>query len=97
MQSKSIPKFDGMRMDERIAALKDVLPPALVENKAAYGILSVGIHELDETTCRKHFPVVRQAIIAILEQDLQKRSQEEEAKRLRSEIAKIAGEVGNGK
>ncbi len=85
--------FATMRMDDRIAALKDVLPRALVENKATYGILSRGIHELDEATCKKYFPVVRQAIIAILEQDLQQQMQEEQSANLRNAIAYIAGEV----
>ena len=85
--------FDGLRMDEKIQALKSELPPALVENRAAYGILSKGIHELDEETCKKHFGVVRQAIITILEQDYQRRRQEEETKRLREEIARISGEL----
>lgn len=83
--------FPSLRMDEKIAALKEVLPPALVENKAAYGILSTGIHELDEESCRRHFPVVRAAIIAILEQDLQQKQRDEQAKQLREEIAKVAG------
>lgn len=89
----SIEGFDDMWMDQKIAALKDDLPPALVENKTAYGILSKGIHELDEETCRKYFPVVRQAIITILEQDLQARQKDEQSRRLRQALADINGEV----
>lgn len=85
--------FDGMRIDEKIGALRDHLPPALVENKAAYGILSTGIHELSEDACRAYFPVVRQAIITILDQDLQARTRNEQAEKLRKEIAAIAGAV----
>lgn len=85
--------FETLRVEDKIAALKDVLPSALVENKAAYGILSAGIHELDEDTCRRYFPVVREAIVAILEQDLQARQKEEQASKLRNAIAGIAGEV----
>ncbi|TIX16221.1 MAG: short-chain dehydrogenase [Mesorhizobium sp.] len=85
--------FATMRMDEKIDALKSVLPAPLVENKAAYGILSKGMHELDEDTCRKHFPVVRAAIIAILEEDLQAREKKKAADALRIAIAAAAGEV----
>lgn len=92
-QGKSVEGFDTMRMDEKIGALKDVLPPALVENKAAYRILSKGIHELDENTCRKYFPSVRQAIILILEQDLQRRQREEEAHKLKQELERITCEM----
>jgi len=87
---KAVEKFDRLRMDEKIDALKDVLPPALVRHKAAYGILSVGLHELDEDSCRKHFPVVRAAIIEILEQDLQARERERASAALEAEIAKIS-------
>lgn len=89
--------FDSKRMDEKIALLKDDLPPALVENKATYGILSKGIHELDEETCRKFFPVVRQAIILILEQDYRRKKEAEEAKKLRNSIAAMSGELSKGK
>jgi len=92
-RGNKIVEFATMRMDDRIAELKDVLPSALVENKAAYGILSKGIHELDEATCQRYFPVVRQAIIAILEQDYQQQKQEEQAVNLRNAIAEAAGEV----
>jgi hypothetical protein len=45
-----IKRFDTLRMDEKIGSLAEVLPPALVKNKATYGILSKGIHALDEAT-----------------------------------------------
>ncbi|WP_310474843.1 hypothetical protein [Sandarakinorhabdus sp.] len=85
--------FDALRMDEKIGALKDVLPPALVRNKATYSILSTGIHALDENTCRKYFPVVRAAIIEILEQDLRVREEAKAAAVLEAEIAKLAVEI----
>jgi len=85
--------FGGMRVDEKIGALKAVLPPALVRNKATYGILSKGLHELDEETCKAYFPVVRAAIIQILEQDFQAREKRLAEQNLEAEIAKIAGDV----
>ncbi|RVA58217.1 short-chain dehydrogenase [Mesorhizobium sp. M7A.F.Ca.US.001.01.1.1] len=91
--STPVDGFATMRMEEKIDALKGVLPAALVENKAAYGILSKGVHELDEETCRKHFPVVRAAIIAILEEDLQAREKKKAADELRKAIASAAGAV----
>jgi len=88
-----IDKFETMRMDEKIDALSAILPVTLVENKAAYGILSRGLHELDEETCKKHYPVVRAAIIAILEEDLQTREKARAATELRKAIAVAAGEL----
>lgn len=81
--------FVTLRMDEKIEALKTVLPAALVANKGTYGILSKGLHELDEETCKSYFPVVRSAIIRILEQDYQKR----EADKADQELSKSIGQI----
>lgn len=91
--SSPVEGFGGMRMDEKIGALKTVLPPALVKNKVTYGILSKGLHELDEETCKAYFPVVRAAIIQILEQDFQAREKRLAEQNLEAQIAKIAGEL----
>lgn len=88
-----IDSFGMMRMDEKIDALKAVLPPALVKNKATYGILSKGLHELDEKTCQLYFPVVRSAIIRILEQDFQKRETAKAEADLAREIAHITRQL----
>jgi hypothetical protein len=85
--------FDGLRMDEKIEALKSALPRALVQNRAVYGILSKGVHELDEETCKRYFPIVRGAILTILEADYQAREKERADKELTEAIAKLAGEI----
>lgn len=66
-----------------------MLPQALVENKKVYSILSVGIHELDEDTCRLYFPVVKAAIVEILEQDLAARERKKASEQVRAELAAI--------
>ncbi len=95
-QGCPVEDFENLRMADKIGALKNVLPPALVRNKATYGILSSGIHALDEDTCRKYFPVVRAAIIEILEQDLRAREEAKAADALEKEISKLAAEVKAG-
>ena len=85
--------FDTMRMDEKVRALSPVLPNAVVENRSAYAILSVGIHELDEDTCKSFFPVVRRAIIMILQDDLRKKQERDDAKKLKEEMGAILGAV----
>lgn len=55
------------RMNEKIEILKTELPDFLVEHKELYGILSKGIHELDETECLEYFVPVRTAIEMILD------------------------------
>lgn len=81
--------FATRRMDEKIAALSAFLPPSLVKNRVIYGILSKGIHELDESTCRTYFPAVRAAIMQILEQDLEARLKKQAEADLEKEIAKV--------
>jgi hypothetical protein len=77
-------------MDEKIDALKAVLPPLLVKNRATYAILSKGLHQLDEKQCQLYFPVVRAAIITILEQDFQKREAEKAEAALADQINEIS-------
>jgi hypothetical protein len=60
------------RMDEKISMLKDHLPEFLVQNKSLYGILSIGVHTLNEKECLSAFPVVRLAIELILDESLKK-------------------------
>lgn len=81
------------RMDEKILILKDRLPQFLVENRAVYGILSKGIHELSEKECLTYFPVVKDAIDHILEEQLEKKKREERQTATRNAVAKIKGDL----
>lgn len=88
-----MPNFDGLHMDDKIKGLASVLPPALVKHRKVYSILSIGIHGLDEETCRKYFPVVKAAILQILDQDMARKELAAAEALLESEIAAIVGEV----
>lgn len=79
--------FEALRTVEKIEAIADFLPEALVKHRSVYGILSKGIHELDETTCLSYFQPLRQAIIMILEQDYQIREREKAAEELTKSLA----------
>lgn len=85
--------FDKLRVDEKIEALKTVLPPALVKNRATYSILSSGIHALSEEECRIYYPVVKAAIIQILEQDFEARERQRVEQELEAAIAEIQGKI----
>lgn len=80
--------FYAVRMEDKVALLKDHLPAFLVENRKVYSILSIGIHDLDEKACLTYFEVMKQAIIIILEDDKKTR---EEIKR-RATFAKAIAE-----
>jgi hypothetical protein len=76
--------YDKGRMVEKIELLKNYLPNFLVANKSIYGILSLGIHELTEQDCLKHFEAVRVGIELILDEKIEKLNKQnkiEEAQR----------------
>src|SRR5690606_28471970 len=86
-------QFFAMKMADRIKELSAQLPPAVVKYKEAYGIMSKGLHELTEADCKKYFPVVRAAIIAMLEQRYEAEEKAKAAVDLDRAIAAIASET----
>lgn len=86
-------KFKNSKMNEKITLLKNYLPPFLVENKEIYGILSKGIHELDENTCKKIFPIVKVGIEFILDEKLAKKEQSKKKKETEKLLIDITKEI----
>ncbi|AQQ02452.1 hypothetical protein B0E33_01625 [Roseibium algicola] len=86
-------EFMRMRMAERINALATYLPPALVKYKDTYGILSKGLHELTEDDCKRYFPVVRAAVIMMLEQRYEADQKAKVEAELDRAVAVIAAET----
>jgi hypothetical protein len=72
-------------MEEKITLLRDHLPDFLAKNGKIYGILSKGIHELEEKECLNAFEVIKHAIFFILDED--KHKKEELARRKAAEKA----------
>ena len=83
------------RMAEKIDLLKNYLPDFLVANKSIYSILSLGIHELTEQDCLKHFDAVRLGIELILDEKVEKLNKhakiEEAKKRIQSVTQQLKG------
>jgi hypothetical protein len=88
--------YQRQRVEERILSLQRHLPEFLVANRSLYGILSKGIHELDEDECLAHFPVVRSGIELILDDALARQEREEKVKGAREAIARLTGELNKG-
>lgn len=88
-----IATFNAVRMGEKIQMLSGYLPDCLVENHTIYGILSMGIHELSEETCKKYFSILRESIEMILDEKLEARQKELKKKNIRQTISQIAGEL----
>ena len=86
-------KFLTARMDEKIEMLKNHLPDVLVTNKALYGVLSKGIHELSEDECLDYFSVVREIIELILDEFEFARKKAERLKQASGKLATVVGKV----
>lgn len=89
--------FRGLRMDEKVAFLKDHLPKYLVEVRKIYSIFSKGIHELDNDACLEFFDVGKQSIIIILEDDLKKQQELSVRKGLAAAVAKFSSDVDDAR
>jgi hypothetical protein len=88
-----IENFDNLRMLEKVEALSPVLPSAALEFKQVYSILSKGVHELDEDTCKSYFGLVKAIIVAILEEDLQNKAKAEAAANTRKAMLQMMSDM----
>ncbi|QAY77257.1 hypothetical protein [Sphingosinicella sp. BN140058] len=85
--------YATMWTDQRIEALRSVLPAEVVANRKAYAVLSKAIHELTEEEAAKYHDVLRAVIIKILQEDMSRREDELASNELRNQLAKIVGEL----
>jgi NAD(P)H-flavin reductase len=86
-------QYQKNRMVEKIEQLKNHLPDFLVKNKGMYGILSVGIHELEENECLKHFDAVKVGIELILDEKLEKRNKAKKIEEAQNRIQVITQSI----
>lgn len=86
-------KYKTARYSEKIQCLSGILPDFIVENKNTYGILSKGVHELDEETCLKYFNVINSAIELIGEEKLAKLQIDNKKKEVQNALSKISSEI----
>ena len=84
-----VPKEDfwKLRMNEKIDALKDDLPPFVVKNKNIYGVLSKGLHELSEDECGQYYEILLQSILLILDQEKVQKEKENKEEAIRKALA----------
>lgn len=85
--------FYRTEMKDKIDKLQEYLPSFLFKNKIIYGILSAGIHSLDENYCKDNFEILKEAILVILDEKRAKKEEEERKVRLEKHINKINSEV----
>lgn len=65
----------------------------MLENTNAYGILSKGVHELDENTCLNAYALMKETIELILEEKLERIQKEEKRIKIKKEIEKLGQEL----
>ena len=85
--------FATAHMGDKITMLRGYLPKTLTDNTILYGILSKGIHELDEKECLAYFPVVKECIYMILDEWEEMRRKNAKEKSINSELSKIASSL----
>ena len=81
------------RIEDKIKLLSNYLPKPLVDNKNVYGIISKGIHELDEDECLKYFPIIEQLIKMSLAESIAKKKKKADEEELKKKIASITTEI----
>jgi hypothetical protein len=68
-QGRAVEEFSNLKMAEKVAAVADELPSAVVSQKGVFAVLSLGLHELDEEKCRELFPLMKAVIFQMLEEE----------------------------
>ncbi|MCT4792856.1 MULTISPECIES: hypothetical protein [Exiguobacterium] len=63
-------KLRNARMLQKITILHEKLPSFLVQNKSMYSILSSAVHELEEDLCLEAYPFIKDSILMILDQEI---------------------------
>lgn len=87
--------FSRMRMDEKVIALKDYLPPFLsAHHKEIYGILSAGIHDLSEDFCLAYFATLYACITLILDDRLAQMERAATEANVVASLSKIHSMIG---
>ena len=81
--------FENSRMSDKIAMLDAQLPEFMLKNKRVYGVLSKGIHTLDEEKCGKLYDLMKQSCLLMLEQEKELKEKTDFEKSLELAISKV--------
>lgn len=84
------------RTEDLIKQLEGYLPEFLVENRKLYKIISAGIHELTEESCRDIFDDIKTAIEVILKDRVEKREHIKKTRESGKALQKIRQDIKKG-
>ncbi len=86
-------EFKTQHMEDKIDILKSFLPSQLVKMKSIYGILSKGIHELDDEICLTYFGSLKLSIELILDQKIEEKKKSDKDKLVDDQIKDIQQKI----
>lgn len=81
--------FNNSRVSDKIKMLELYLPSFLVENKELYGILSKGIHSLEENECLAYYETVKTGIEIILDEKVEEFEKIKKIENAKKQIAAL--------
>lgn len=81
--------FGKARVADKIKMLEGYVPAFMSKNTKIYGVLSKGIHELDEEMCGRYYEVLRGSCLLMLEQEKELKEQEDLETNLSTAISAI--------
>jgi hypothetical protein len=81
--------YINSRVSEKIKILEKHLPNFLVENKELYGIMSKGVHSLEENECLAYYETVKSGIEIILDEKVEELEKIEKIARAKKQIAAL--------
>src|SRR3989344_3050650 len=87
--SENIGEFKTKRMEDKIDVLQNYLPSQLIKMKSIYGILSKGIHELEDAECLTYFNPLKLSIELILDQKIEEKKKSDRDKMVDQQIQEI--------
>ncbi len=82
-------EYRKQRMKDKIKYVENFLPEYFNENSHIYGILSKGVHELQEKECQHYLPVVKAIIFYSLDEAVDERNQKLRKKEFARELNDI--------
>jgi len=86
-------KFLLKRMEEKIGFLKKILPSQLIAMKSIYGILSLGVHQLNENDCLTYFQPLKLSIELILDQKIKEDEEKKRDEDVKKQIQQITQKI----
>jgi hypothetical protein len=88
--------FISKRMEDKIDILKKHLPSQLMTMKSIYGILSLGVHQLDEDECLGYFHPLKLSVELILDQKIREDAEEKRDEDVKKQVQQITQKLSSG-